>query len=95
MTPQGWGQVVLSNVLPVPGAETFDLYVADYQEIRPMTETTYVAHVHSNKHAFRATLAWVDPPNVMYATLITIIYIIIIIIIIITITIQHKNYCCC
>lgn len=62
---KGMGSSHTDNVLPIPGDAKFDLYVADYQEIRPMTETTYFAHVHSAKHAFRATLAWVDPPNVM------------------------------
>lgn len=64
---QGWGQVQLSNVLPIPGQYNFDLYVADYEYLTSLTERIYQVDIVNSNHPLRATIVWTDPMNVMWA----------------------------
>lgn len=64
---QGWGQVLLKNVLPLPGTYDFDLYVADYQSLASLqTQHRYVT-VANVDTPLRVTISWTDPPNVVWA----------------------------
>jgi hypothetical protein len=62
---QGWGQVIMKNVLPLPGLYDFDLYYADYEVLVPMTRRQYTAVVKNKQRALVVTIAWNDPPNVV------------------------------
>lgn len=64
---QGWGQVLLSNVLPIAGVYDFDLFVDDYVSINSLSRTTYFVDVFSTATPFRATICWTDPVNVVWA----------------------------
>lgn len=64
---QGWGQVQLNHVLPIPGTYDFDLYVADYELLSSLTRMTYFVQVSSTSKPLRATIAWTDPPNILWA----------------------------
>ena len=64
---QGWGQVLLGNVLPIPGVYDFDLFVADYETLKSLQQRTYVVTVTSNAYPLRATIAWTDVVNVVWA----------------------------
>jgi hypothetical protein len=64
---QGWGQVLLGNVLPIPGVYDFDLFVADYESIKSLQQRTYTVAVTSTDHPLRATIAWTDEVNVVWA----------------------------
>eukprot|EP00602_Paraphysomonas_sp_CaronLab_P006942 CAMPEP_0185025224 /NCGR_PEP_ID=MMETSP1103-20130426/8265_1 /TAXON_ID=36769 /ORGANISM="Paraphysomonas bandaiensis, Strain Caron Lab Isolate" /LENGTH=1079 /DNA_ID=CAMNT_0027558375 /DNA_START=206 /DNA_END=3445 /DNA_ORIENTATION=- len=65
---QGWGQVQLTNLLPIPGVVDLDLYVADYETLQSLTQRTYVVDVTSSATPLRATIVWIDPVNVMWST---------------------------
>ena len=65
---QGWGQVKLNNVLPIPGTYDFDLYVADYENLTSLTERIYSVNIKDSSIPLRATIVWIDPLNVMWAT---------------------------
>jgi hypothetical protein len=64
---QGWGQVQLNHVLPIPGTYDFDLYVADYESLSSLTRRAYFVQVSSTSMPLRATIAWTDPPNILWA----------------------------
>ena len=64
---QGWGQVQLNHVLPIPGTYDFDLYVADYETLSSLTRRVYFVQVTSNVMPLRTTIAWTDPPNILWA----------------------------
>jgi hypothetical protein len=64
---EGWGQVMLKNLLPLPGTYNFDLYVADYESLSSMTRRTYYAVVVDTDIPFLATICWSDPANVVWA----------------------------
>jgi hypothetical protein len=64
---QGWGQVQLNNVLPIPGEYDFDLYVADYESLTSLTQRVYLVNVLNSSYPLRATIVWTDPINVMWA----------------------------
>eukprot|EP00602_Paraphysomonas_sp_CaronLab_P004391 CAMPEP_0185032648 /NCGR_PEP_ID=MMETSP1103-20130426/20895_1 /TAXON_ID=36769 /ORGANISM="Paraphysomonas bandaiensis, Strain Caron Lab Isolate" /LENGTH=1029 /DNA_ID=CAMNT_0027568623 /DNA_START=299 /DNA_END=3388 /DNA_ORIENTATION=+ len=64
---QGWGQVILKNVLPIPGLYDHDLYIADNEGISEMTRRTYTVVVEHNDFDLKASVAWNDPPNVVWA----------------------------
>ena len=64
---QGWGQVLLTNVLPLEGVADFDLYVADGEQVESFTEIRYRVVVEGSDVPLRATLVWIDPANVMWA----------------------------
>ncbi|CAE7438589.1 tagC, partial [Symbiodinium microadriaticum] len=64
---QGWGQVLLTNVLPLEGVEDFDLYVADGEQVESFTEIRYRVVVEGTGVSLRATIVWIDPSNVMWA----------------------------
>ena len=64
---QGWGQVQLNHVLPIPGTYDFDLYVADYEYLSSLSRRNYVVQVSSTSTPLRVTIAWTDPPNVVWA----------------------------
>mmetsp|Transcript_24134 Transcript_24134/g.40995 ORF Transcript_24134/g.40995 Transcript_24134/m.40995 type:complete len:1132 (-) Transcript_24134:1892-5287(-) len=65
---QGWGQVKLDNVLPIPGVVDFELYVADMEPLNSLTQRKYVASVLEAGNPFRATIVWIDPVNVMWSS---------------------------
>lgn len=64
---QGWGQVQLNHVLPIPDLYDFDLYVADYETLSSLTRRAYFVQVASSGVPLRATIAWTDPPNILWA----------------------------
>lgn len=65
---QGWGQVQLNNLLPLPGQNSyFDLYVADSEVLRSLSKRTYLVNILNSSVPFVVTIAWSDPPNVMWA----------------------------
>lgn len=64
---QGWGQVLLGNVLPIPGVYDFDLFVADYESLKSLQQRTYTVKVTSTAYPLRATIAWTDEVNVVWA----------------------------
>lgn len=61
---EGWGQLRLSNVLPIPNVYNFDLYVRDYVSIESLTRHTYHVTVTDSTTPLKVTIAWIDPPNV-------------------------------
>jgi hypothetical protein len=61
---QGWGQVILQNVLPSSRTD-FDLYVADYVEIQSLNRFSLSILVQNNSQPLKATIVWNDPPNVV------------------------------
>lgn len=64
---QGWGQVILQNVLPLPGLYNIDLYLAQHEQLPSLTRRTYPAFVNSKDSPFCVTIVWNDPPNVAWA----------------------------
>ena len=62
---QGWGHVIMKNALPLPGTYDFDLYVADYETVPSVSRKEYIANVKGSRRNFIATIAWIDPPNVV------------------------------
>ncbi|CAE7666512.1 tagD, partial [Symbiodinium microadriaticum] len=64
---QGWGHVMLKNVLPLPGVYDFDLYVADYESLASMSRRQYFTNVKGSRRNLVVTIAWNDPPNVVWA----------------------------
>lgn len=64
---QGWGQVLLGNVLPIPGVYDFDLFLADYESISSLQQRTYVVDVTNVDYPLRATIVWTDEVNVVWA----------------------------
>jgi hypothetical protein len=64
---QGWGQVLLKNLLPIPRVYAFNLYVSDYQPIQSMQARHYYVEVTNVSLPLRATIAWTDPPNAVWA----------------------------
>lgn len=46
---QGWGQVRLSNVLPVTPSDPLDLYVADQEWLTAFTKRVYFVEVSQLK----------------------------------------------
>lgn len=64
---QGWGQVLLRNLLPVPGVYDFNLYVADYQPISSLQAMYFSVDVTDVSIPLRATISWTDPTNVVWA----------------------------
>jgi hypothetical protein len=64
---QGWGQVILQNVLPSL-VTNFDLYVADHVEIQSLTRFSLSIIVQNNSVPLKATIVWNDPPNVVYVS---------------------------
>jgi hypothetical protein len=67
-TSSGWGQVRLSTALPLPGIYDFDLYVADYESLSSLTRRTYYVTISDATTPLRVTIAWVDVPNIIWAT---------------------------
>jgi hypothetical protein len=65
---QGWGQIKLTNLLPLLDYQEFDLYVADQESLTSMTMREYTVQVITTLTPLRITIAWSDPPNVMWAT---------------------------
>lgn len=65
---QGWGQVKLTNLLPLPASPTFDLYVADQELIISYSIKKYFVQITTISTPLRVTIAWSDPPNLMWAT---------------------------
>lgn len=65
---QGWGQVKLTNLLPLPASPTFDLYVADQEILESYSVRKYFVEISTALTPLRVTIAWSDPPNVMWAT---------------------------
>jgi hypothetical protein len=65
----GWGQLRLSSVLPLPNKYLFDLYLDDYIPISSLTRHTYHLTLTdvSSTTPLRVTIAWVDPPNIVWA----------------------------
>lgn len=72
---QGWGQVLMTNILPIPGVCDFDLYVADSETLQSLTQRTYTVVVTGDvvvsncsvANALKVTIAWNDPLNVYWA----------------------------
>lgn len=64
---QGWGQVLLKNVLPIPGLYEFDLFVDDYASLGSLTQRTYSVMVEKGTTPLRVTIVWSDPSNVVWA----------------------------
>lgn len=64
---QGWGQVLLSNLLPIPELSSFDLYVADNEELKSMTRRSYTVSVRNSSSPLRVTICWTDPVNVVWS----------------------------
>jgi hypothetical protein len=64
---QGWGQVILQNVLPLPGLYNIDLYLAQHEELTSLTRRTYPAIVTHRESPLCVTIVWNDPPNVVWA----------------------------
>ena len=65
---QGFGRIYLQNVLPLSGVTTFDAKFYDDYTISSSNEFTW--HVTtpssiSSSPVLRATLVWMDPPNVV------------------------------
>lgn len=67
MISVGWGQLRLSSVLPLPNKYDFDLYVSDYVTIESLTRHTYSVSVSDSSMPLKVTIAWVDPPNIIWA----------------------------
>lgn len=65
---EGWGQLRLSSVLPIPNLYDFDLYVSDSVSMESLTRHTYFTTVTSSLRSFRVTIAWTDPPNINWGT---------------------------
>jgi hypothetical protein len=64
---QGWGQVLLKNLLPVAGVYDFNLYVADYQPLQSLQARYFSVEVTDTSLPLRVTLSWTDPANVVWA----------------------------
>jgi hypothetical protein len=65
---QGWGQVKLTNLLPIPADLDFDLYVADNEELTSYTKRVYTVTVSDLSLPLRVTICWSDPANVVWST---------------------------
>lgn len=65
---QGWGQVKLDNVLPIPGVVDLGLYVADLEYLTSLTQRIYSLQVTEADLPLRATIVWIDPVNVMWSS---------------------------
>jgi hypothetical protein len=65
---QGWGQVKLDNVLPIPGVVDLELYVADMEPLSSLTQRKYTLSVAEAGLPLRATIVWIDPVNVMWSS---------------------------
>jgi hypothetical protein len=65
---QGWGQVKLDNVLPIPGVVDLELYVADKEPLNSLTQRKYTVSVSEAGNPLRATIVWIDPVNVMWSS---------------------------
>jgi hypothetical protein len=65
---QGYGRIMLSNVLPLSGttASSFQLFVQDLLEIKENTALTYTVVVSDNSIPLSFTISWYDPPNVFW-----------------------------
>jgi hypothetical protein len=63
---QGWGQMLLKNILPIPGVYDFDLYVAD-ESISYLRRIIYPVIVEDINIALRVTISWIDPVNVYWS----------------------------
>jgi hypothetical protein len=64
---QGWGQVILQNVLPLPDLYNYDLYLAQQESLPSLTRRTYSVVVTHRHAPLCATIVWNDPPNVLWA----------------------------
>ena len=68
---QGFGRVLLSNVLPLRPFNSpnvrFALFV-DRNVLYPLTQFTYTVTVTATNKYLRATLSWFDPPNTEFAS---------------------------
>jgi hypothetical protein len=64
---QGWGQVILQNVLPLPGLFDLDLYLAQHEVLSSLMRRTYPVIVTSHDAPLCVTIVWNDPPNVIWA----------------------------
>jgi hypothetical protein len=65
---EGWGQLRLSNVLPIPNKYNFDLYLQDYISITSLTCHTYYLTIFNSSQSLIITIAWIDPPNINWGT---------------------------
>ena len=65
---QGWGQILLANVLPQSPQDSLDLYVADQESLTSFTKRTYYVEVTNSSLPLTVTIVWNDPPNVMWST---------------------------
>eukprot|EP01041_Mallomonas_annulata_P005578 gene5578-11237_t len=64
---QGWGQVLLANLLPIPGLYDFDLYVAESETLESLNRRLYSVMVEDVNTPLRVCIAWNDPVNVYWA----------------------------
>lgn len=65
---QGWGQVRLVDVLPLPEhGWDFDLYIADQEVISSLRRRIYRVAVLDEAVALKVTIAWNDIPNVYWS----------------------------
>jgi len=65
---QGWGQIKLDNLIPLPGVSPFDLYVADNENLVSLSRRIYKVNVTNTSTPLRVSIAWVDPVNVLWST---------------------------
>jgi hypothetical protein len=66
---QGYGRVMLSNVLPLTGTThtAFQLFVQDLFEIKQNTVAKYTVTVTNNSLPLAFTVSWYDPPNAFWS----------------------------
>ena len=60
---QGYGRITLATVLPLPGVNTFDLFVADQVTISSSSTMFVEIIVQDSSTPFKVTLSWYDPPQ--------------------------------
>ena len=66
---QGYGRIMLSNVLPLSGTTeaSFQLFVQDLLEVKENTMLTYSVVVSDSTIPLSFTVSWYDPPNVFWS----------------------------
>lgn len=59
---EGFGRVLLPNVLPHSGIADFDLYVEEFS-LQEFQELKFKVVISDTSVPLKATIAWMDPPN--------------------------------
>jgi hypothetical protein len=66
---QGFGRVMLSNVLPLKGTThpSFQLFVQDRFELQENKVAKFTVEVTNSSVPLTFTISWYDPPNVFWS----------------------------